>query len=192
MTGFIYRSPRVYEGFMRLLYGREFAWRYQAVADTLDGCESVVDVCCGPAILKRYVDERIAYTGVDCNRAFIRRAKQLGAEMVEGNVREVDIPPADAVVMVSSLYQFIPDQEQLIERMVAACVRRVVISEPVQHTSHANWLLTKVASILLDPGVPYSHHRFDHDTMAACFRKMGFQRIQEVGTRELIGVFEKS
>ena len=191
MTGFVYKSPWVYEAFMRVLYRQEFSLRYEAVARAIDGCESVVDVCCGPGLLERWLDPAIRYRGMDCNPRFVRRAARRGADVIQGDVREAEIPQADAVVMVSSLYQFLGEHEALIERMIDACRRRVVIAEPIQHTSHANWLLTKIAGLLLDPGVPYSHDRFDREAMTTCFRKIGFSRIEPVGTRELMGVFEK-
>ncbi len=191
MRGLFYVSPLMYECFMRLLYGREFAARYEAVARVLEGCDSVVDVCCGPAILTRWLNGRIDYQGLDCNPTFVRSVSRHGFRVIEADVRDVDIPRADAIVLMSSLYHFIPEEDDLINRMIAACRTRVIICEPVKHTSHKNPWLTRFAESFMDPGIPYSHERFDEASMAACFRRLGFQHTEPVGTRELMGVFEK-
>ena len=191
MKGLVYWSPGIYEGFMRMLYGDEFSLRYIEVAAALEGCNSVLDVCCGPARLPDFLEARIEYRGLDCNRTFVRDAARRGIEITEGNVGRVDLPRADALVMISALYQFIPDHEQLLTRMIAAAQKRVIVCEPVHHASRSHWLLSKAANILLDPGVPYSTERFDAPTLIESFARLGFAETMDVGTHEIMGVYEK-
>lgn len=192
MRGPIYWSPAIYETFMRMLYGREFSLRYIQVAEALRGCQSVLDVCCGPARLHDYLGDGIRYRGLDCNRTFARCAGRLNIEIVEGNVWHTELPRADALVMISALYQFIPRHEDLLRRMIDACAKRVIICEPFTHASRSHWLMTKIADLLLHPGVPYSTERFDTHSLTQCFQRLGFGRIVEVGTHELMSVYERS
>ncbi len=191
MRGLFYLSPLAYEGLMRLLYGREFACRYQAVARAVEGCASVVDVCCGPALFARWLEKGVDYCGLDCNPSFARAAERRGVRVLLGDVRAMEIPPADAVVIISGLYQFIPAQDELIGRMIDACRKRTVVCEPIKHASQSNLLLSRLADVLLDPGVPYSHERFDEASLTACFHRLGFHHTERVGSRELMGVYEK-
>ena len=52
----VYKSPLLYEAVMLALYGRHYFARYRAIADLIPAGSSVLDLCCGPAILySRYL-----------------------------------------------------------------------------------------------------------------------------------------
>ena len=72
-TSLIYRSSSFYEFTMLALYGRHYGSRYRAVADLIPGGSSVLDLCCGPALLyHRYLRHKsVRYTGLDVNAKFI-------------------------------------------------------------------------------------------------------------------------
>ena len=174
---------------MRSLYGEEFNLRYIAVARAIQGCSSVLDVCCGPARLKRHLERGVRYRGLDCNQRFVSDGARRGVEVLHADVRSIEIPKADGVVMISGLYQFIPHHEALLKRMIDACQKCVVVSEPIVHTSRSHWLLSKIANVLLHPGVPYSTERFDEQSLSTCFRDLGFERTERVGHNELMGCY---
>jgi ubiquinone/menaquinone biosynthesis C-methylase UbiE len=74
-TSLIYRSASLYELAMLLLYGRHYTSRYRAIAELVPVGSSVLDLCCGPALLyHRYLRTKdVQYTGLDINANFIAR-----------------------------------------------------------------------------------------------------------------------
>ena len=50
-SGFAYANVPIYRLVMRLLYGREYHRKYQAVADLIPSSSSVVDLCAGDCLL---------------------------------------------------------------------------------------------------------------------------------------------
>ena len=77
----LYRSALLYELLMIMLYGRHYAGRYRAIANLIPAQSSVLDLCCGPAVLyHRYLRQKsIGYTGLDLSGAFVKRLNQRGA-----------------------------------------------------------------------------------------------------------------
>jgi ubiquinone/menaquinone biosynthesis C-methylase UbiE len=80
-TSFIYRSSSLYELAMLALYGRHYGSRYRAIAELVPNGSSVLDLCCGPALLyHRYLRQKLVrYTGLDVNTDFIDRLTRRGA-----------------------------------------------------------------------------------------------------------------
>ncbi len=75
----IYWHPRLYQGAMRLLYGRHYRARYAEIARRVELGASVVDLCCGDCRL--YTQELAgltgSYQGLDFNAGFVRHARKL-------------------------------------------------------------------------------------------------------------------
>src|SRR4051812_21650350 len=175
-TSLVYGSALAYESAMLLLYGRHYFGRYRAVADLIPGGASVLDVCCGPAHLyHRYLKGKsVRYCGLDVNARFIDRLRRRGAE---GHVCDVAagaeaLPPADYVVMQASLYHFLPDAAPVVDRMLNAAARQVIVAEPVRNLSDSRIpLLAWFARRQTDPGSGPQPHRFTEPSLAALFAR---------------------
>ena len=143
---------------MRMLYGRYYASRYQEIAALIPDGATVLDLCCGPAQLYRQYlrSKKVEYRGLDINPRFI---KQLQSENVDGQVWDLRennrLPSADYVLMQASLYHFLPDAQPIMDRMLEAARRQVIIAEPIRNLSsssvalvrHIARNLTKVAGV---------------------------------------------
>jgi SAM-dependent methyltransferase len=168
-TSLIYKNASLYELVMRLLYGRHYSSRYRAVADLIADHSSVLDLCCGPARLyHRYLKAKgVSYTGVDVNRRFIEKLRESGAR---GEVRDLredrPLPKADYVVMQASLYHFLPDAKPVVDRMIEAALKQVIIAEPVRNlASSDSRVLRFFGRAFTNPGSGEQPHRFTEESL---------------------------
>ena len=177
MPSLIYRSPILYELSMTALYGRHYDARYRAVADLIEPESSVLDLCCGPAVIyRRYLRKKgIAYSGFDINPVFVEKVIDRGALARQRDVSDPQpLPQADYVLMQASLYHFLPDPQPLLRRMVEAARRAVIIAEPIRNlaTSRSPFL-SSLGSLLSDAGNGAERLRFTEaaldKTIAECF-----------------------
>ena len=171
----LYKSAFLYEALMVLLYGRHYADRYRAIADLIPAESSVLDLCCGPAVLyRRYLRHKsIRYTGLDLSRTFIQRLNRQGAHGEVWDLQqETDLPPADYVIMQASLYQFLPDPKPVIDRMLRAARSQVILAEPVRNiTSSKIAPLAFLGRHFTDPGDGQSAHRFTEESLDRFFSR---------------------
>lgn len=178
-TSLIYRSSLLYELAMLLLYGRHYFARYRVVAALIPEGASVLDLCCGPAILyHRYLRHKgVSYTGLDVNARFIRQLVRSGGQ---GQVWDLHgdrpLPPADYVVMQASLMHFLPDAAPIVDRMLEAARAQVIIAEPVRNLSTSSVpLLAWLARRHADPGSGSPVQRFTEATLDAFFARYAAQ-----------------
>jgi SAM-dependent methyltransferase len=171
MRAFIYRSASVYEAAMSLLYGRWYDERFQSLAQVIREGSSVLDVCCGPGTLfHRYLKgKRVDYIGLDINEHFVDRVRAGGATGIIWNLKEKrPLPRAEYVLIQSSLYHFLPDASDLIERMIAAAERQVLIAEPIHNMAESRIsLLSFLARKLTNPGTGDQPSRFNEARLDA-------------------------
>lgn len=150
---------------MLILYGRHYLSRMRSVADLIPEGSSVVDLCCGPArIYHRYlVNKSVSYVGLDINPSFIARLQRLGGEGQVWDLRsERRLPTVDYLIMQASLYQFLPDARSVVDRMLEAATKSVIIAEPVRNVAASRLApLAVIASVLSNPGSGPQAHRFD-------------------------------
>jgi hypothetical protein len=169
----IYKNALLYEAVMVALYGRYYKARYQAIAGLIPSGATVLDLCCGPAILyDRYLRNKIVqYTGLDLSQAFIRKLNAIGGRGLVWNLQdETPLPGADYVIMQASLYQFLPDAEAMLERMLRAARKQVIVAEPVRNiASSQNRLAAAIGRRLTKPGDGQSAHRFTIETLDRFF-----------------------
>ena len=172
-TSLIYRSASVYELAMMLLYGRHYSSRYRAIADLIPNGSSVLDLCCGPAHLyHRYLRAKsVRYTGLDINAKFIARLTRRGGSGRVWDLRsEEPLPSADYVIMQASLYHFLPDASQVVERMLRAARKRVIIAEPIRNLATSNSrLLSLLGRLFTNPGVGEHSLRFTEASLTNFF-----------------------
>jgi SAM-dependent methyltransferase len=168
----IYRSSAGYELVMRILYGRYYAERMRAVAAEVPQGASVLELCCGPGTLyQRHLRGRVSsYIGLDVNERFVDslRAQGIDARQVDLGAPALSLPRADVALMQASLYHFLPRPEPILERMLAAAHRRVIISEPIRNlSSSANPLIGRLGRGASDPGTGDGEQRFSEASLDA-------------------------
>ena len=182
---------------MRALYGRHFAARYEALDALIPGGASVVEVCAGDCRLyQRYLRGRIAdYLAIDASPPFVDAARRRGIRAEQLDLREAAIPPADYIVMQASLYQFLPDAEPVVRKLIAAARKQAIVAEPIRNLSDAQIpVLSWMSSLLTKPTAgaeQYSGGRFNRETLSAlCERVGGIEQTFLIpGGREQVYVF---
>jgi Methyltransferase domain len=172
-TSIIYKNTPLYELAMLALYGRHYTSRYRAIADLIPAEASVVDLCCGPALLfSRYLRQKnVRYTGLDVNAGFIEKLTRAGGRGQVWDLRNAKpLPRADYVMMQASLYHFLPDALPIIERMLKAARRQVIIAEPIRNlATSGSPLLAALGRLLTNPGVGEQPHRFTEESLDELF-----------------------
>lgn len=193
MTSFIYRHPKIYQATMRRLYGKDYEDRYARIANLIPTGASVTELCMGDGYLyQHYLSKRdVSYTGMEYNGDFIKHAQKMGANCIKRNVLTAEIPAADVVLMHASLYQFIPDERKLIDRMFNAANRMVILAEPIKNLSNSeNLFVRAVARRAANPGTGNAPDRFTEQTFGQLLNELGTHETYfSAGGREMIGVF---
>jgi SAM-dependent methyltransferase len=193
----VYRNQTLYELLMLLLYRQHYASRYRVIAQLIPAGATVLDVCCGPAVLyTRYLkDKRVSYTGFDINDKFVAAGRAKGIAMIHGDVAAVsEFPKADLVVMQAGLYHFLPDRvSSVVGKMLKAAKQTVIVAEPVRNlsSSQLGWL-ARLAQRETDAGSGPSTRRFDAASLATALAR--FAPIVErsfpiAGGREILYIF---
>ncbi len=191
----IYWHPYVYELAMRLLYRARYRERIQAVAALIPEGARVADVCAGDCSLYRYGlrDKSVTYTAYDRNPVFVRWARRRGMDMERLDLWDQEIPAADCVVMMGSLYQFIPRHTGILDKLIRAARRRVIVNEPVMNLAqspHA-WI-RRAAWLLSDAGRESSRHRFTEGELRSLLESRGFCSLALIaGGRDLVAVRDR-
>lgn len=154
------------------------------------GTDSVLDLCCGPGDLIRYLDST-AYAGIDWHAGFVQQLQQRGYAVQCGDVLRVDWPAAESLVIVDSLYFFMAAGDLFWERVRAHPARRIIISESVEHwqpklpqglRSLGLWL-TRVNGRLVG-------ERYSEEILKRLLTRVGFQRFDRTG-HNVTAVWEK-
>jgi len=145
-VGLIYRSPRLYRLAMSVL-DRERERRDRLVVDAIAPGSSVVDLCCGDAsVAPGLVGKGCRYLGLDVNERFVAAARRRGLDSRVWDAATLDVPDADVICLLASLYQFMPDERRLVEHMLRSARELVVIAEPVRNwATSGSTLLRAVA-----------------------------------------------
>jgi SAM-dependent methyltransferase len=183
---------------MRLLYGRYYKERDVAVAELIPAGSTVLDLCCGPAVLYRRLLRKkgVDYIGLDLSRFFVDALNKRGVRALVRDLRSNDsLPRADYVVMQSSLCYFLPEPYRVIDRMLEAANKAVIVSEPIRNLSTSKSpLISAIAVKLSGPGGSQPQ-RFTEETLdklfgsySACLKRS----FKIPGGREKIYMLEKS
>lgn len=196
-TSLIYRSASMYELAMLLLYGRHYTSRFRAIADLIPAGSTVLDLCCGPAPLyHRYLRTKdVQYTGLDINANFIARLVRRGGRGQVWDLRgEQALPAADYVIMQASLYHFLPDASPVVDRMLRAARRRVIIAEPIRNlTTSDSRFLSLLGRLFTNPGAGEHTLRFTETSLAEFFSGYASRVVESfsiAGGREQVYVLD--
>ncbi|MBT8368404.1 MAG: hypothetical protein KJP23_27235, partial [Deltaproteobacteria bacterium] len=66
------------------------------------------------------------------------------------------------LLMHASLYQFIPHEGRILDKIITASRRKVIIAEPVINRSHQdNFMVSKISALLSNPGTGPARNRFN-------------------------------
>jgi hypothetical protein len=160
----IYRNASVYEVVMRALYGRHHEGG-RSVAEQVPAGATVLELCCGPGSLYlRHLSARVdSYVGLDANPGFVAglQARGVDARLSDLTDGAQLLPRADVAIMQASLYHFLLDADQMVQRMLGAAKRSVIISEPVRNLSSSTLpLIGTIGRRAADPGVGGHGDRF--------------------------------
>jgi glycosyltransferase involved in cell wall biosynthesis len=192
----IYWTPSFYDLAMRLLMRRDYSRIFEDVAALIPPGASVTEVCCGTcALYRRHLrDKACRYVGLDFNTRFILGARRQGIDARFVDSLSADLPPADYVVMCSSLYHFQRCADEVLARLKRAAGRAVIVSEPVRNLStHTNPLLARLARALTNPGVGDYRERFSLQQFRAFAEVNGASEFRyEAGRRNAIALFRAS
>jgi hypothetical protein len=198
-TSLIYRSAAGYELLMRILYGRHYGARMQAVADQVPVGASVLELCPGPgALYVRHLRARAGtYTGVDVNPRFVQRLRRLGARglVLDLASSPEPLPDADVVIMQASLYHFLPGASTIVDRMLAAARERVIIAEPIRNLASSGVpLIARLGRHAADPGTAAgAEQRFSETTLDRLMDRYTRQTVTSLtipGGREKLYVLD--
>ncbi|WP_194835426.1 class I SAM-dependent methyltransferase [Nocardia sp. XZ_19_369] len=196
-TSLIYRNATVYELLIRALYGRHYTARYRAIEALVPDGASVVDLCCGPATLyTRYLrDKSVDYTGLDRNDKFVAQLTEAGGRGMVWNLNsDTPLPEADYLVMQASLYHFLPEPAPVLDRMLTAARKQVIIAEPVRNiASSDNRVLAAIGQRFTNAGDGAQAHRFTEETLDELFRGYESRVVRQsliAGGREKLYVLD--
>ncbi|MBV9364361.1 MAG: methyltransferase domain-containing protein [Solirubrobacterales bacterium] len=199
-TSLVYRSTLGYELLMRVLYGRHYTARMEAVAAEVPDGASVLELCCGPGTLYLHHlrGRTTSYVGIDVNPGFVERLRRQGVDARRLDLAhdEEPLPGADVVVLQASLYHFLPRAERIIDRMFDAARERVIVSEPVRNLASSELaLIARLGRRAADPGVGGHAQRFTEQTLAeemARYRERILRSFPIPGGREMVYVLAAS
>ena len=198
MKSITYWHRLIYTSLMRLTYGRKFKRRYEVLNGLLERDHSLLELCSGDCYLylNFLIQKGIRYTGVDINKSFVNYARRNSVNVEILNVLYDEIPEEDTILMHASLYQFIPNEKRIIDKIIAAAKEKVIIAEPVMNRSHSANKFTRILSAFLsNPGTKRAKKRFSpEDFEKLCCSYPEFSHF--VGnineTNEMIAVFKSN
>jgi hypothetical protein len=192
----VYWHPAVYHLIMKLLYGKFFRARYEAIAKLIPESATIVEVCAGDGYLyQNYLSKKnIHYTGLELNPAFVNAARKRRFPFHLSNLITDEVPSADYVIIQASLYQFIPDEHRIIRKLLHAANKTLIIAEPIRNLSDSSNSFVKfLAKYSANPGDTHATKRFNRSTLLECFSHYPeFKKSFEIeGGREMVGIFQK-
>lgn len=196
MISFIYWHPKIYNLFLRILHGKHFKERYQKVAECIPVGSTVADICCGDCHLyKEFLCKKgIYYVGLDANPLFVKWGKRDRIPIHLFDVLKEEIPPAEYVIMMGSLYHFMPWHKEVVDKMLKAATKKVIITEGVRtFTGSSNRLISFLAKRLANPGTKRPIHRFNEKMFIKFLEKYG-SRIEGcykiAGGRQMLAILK--
>lgn len=193
-TGFIYWHPMIYHNIMHILYGDGFYSRYEAILDMLPEGANVIDVCCGDCYIAKFLARKnINYIGMDLNPRFIEHALRRGIKARLFNIKDSIVPRSEYIIMQGSLYQFMPSHRLIIDKLISAADKAVIISEPITNVASCkNSMTTYLAMLATRVNGNNFFSRFTKDELLDLFKEYNVSLIREIkGGKDLIGLFKK-
>ncbi|MEW5849762.1 MAG: class I SAM-dependent methyltransferase [Myxococcota bacterium] len=191
MRGPVYWHPALYKLAMRRLYGKSgFEERYRVVAAHVPPGSDVIDLCAGDGRLRRYLPPGTPYLAVDTNEVFLRKLWRQGVATLHADLRR-QLPCGGTVVMMASLYHFMPEHVEMVRRALQAATRRLILTEPVENvTASRVGPLARLSAWISDPGDGSSRGRLNGDDLSALLAAVPGGRVVHKA-REWVLVWDK-
>ncbi len=188
--GFLYWNPFFYRAILKAIRSKDPNAMYRTVAQEIGGL-STLDLCCGYGELRRWTANG-DYIGIDKNPAFLRHLRKKCIAAIEGDLSDVVWPPAECLVIVDSLYHFLPDIDSVMSKIMAYPFRKLIVSEPIENLSHSSWTwLSRFAVWATRVDGQRHPHRFDEQTLRSFFARYRFGRVTK-SCRNLVGVLDRA
>ncbi len=184
MKSIIYWHPWLYRLAMRAIYGREYKERYRIIAREAGNME-VLDLCCGDCKLSEYV---VGYKGIDLNDNFVRSARMRGINAIKMDIMKEGISKAECIVMQDSLYQFIPNHEKIIKKILKSSKKAIISEAGISLGQSRNPIISIIAKKLTNTS---KHHpqRFTKKQLYSIYKKFNAKKIIDTG-KDLTAIFE--
>jgi len=163
---------------IKFLYRQAYRDRFSSIGKIIPKNErvKVLDVCCGDSALFRYElrsYSNVDYLGLEMNEAFLKYAKKKSIPIKFCNILIDEIPQSDVIVLQGSLYQFHPECEELIKKLLKSTNKILIISEPIKNlSSSSSRLVSFLAKYSANPGDGHKSFRFDRETFQNFFSNM--------------------
>lgn len=191
----IYWTRRGYDLAVRIAGGRRLEGTYADVARWIPPGASVLDVCCGTARLYRDTlrGRGNGYLGLDANGHFVMSLRKMGIPARRMDLLTDPLPPADAVVLCSSLYHFRERQDEVLAKLLAAARGVLILSEPVRNLS-TSWPrpLGRLVNALTNPGTGSYEYRYDLPAFRELAERHGaLEILYDLSRKNAIAVFRK-
>lgn len=148
MTSFIYKNPRLYDTFIRLLYLDGLK-----ILNTIIGPErSVFEPACGYGRMNNYLDTSCTYAGIDLNERFVAYGQRKARNIRYGNALDHRLYQNSDVVLLADILHHLslPDIRQLMRIARRFAREKIVIIEPVfVHIGSKNNFFSRLISKLM-------------------------------------------
>lgn len=180
----IYWHPWIYKSVMKLIYGKEYYKRYLVIAKEA-GNMGVLDICCGDCELSNYVKK---YRGMDFNDEFVKCARKKGLNVTKVDITKEDIPKSECTVMQDSLYQFIPDHEKVIKKLLKQSKKVIIAECGITLGQSKNQVISAIAKKLTTTSKQHKE-RFTKRELYGLYKKFNAKKIIDTG-KDLTAVFE--
>lgn len=178
MTSAVYWHPIIYQLFLRITFGRHFKERYQQVANLIPTGSQVVDIGCGDCTIYRFLRKKgIQYLGLDINPFFVRWVEKKRIPVCLFDVCKDEIPQAEYIIMLGGLYQFIPYHKDIVDKMLKAATKKIILIERIQgaFSSSTNPLISFIARRLANPGTGHKMYRFNKESLIRFLESYGIK-----------------
>jgi hypothetical protein len=192
----IYWHPFLYHTAMKMSYGERFLERYEALDRHIPSSCNLFEACMGDMFFYRHYlrKKNVNYSCGDINPVFVNMAKRRKIDARLLNLQTDALPKTDYILMQASLSYFIPQEGEIIRKLLAACNKQVILSESIDNLSNSDSSLKSWAGTFLSKAkAGQSKIKFTSETLRESFR--AFEPHIKVweensGNREVIIVLE--
>jgi len=191
MKSIIYWHPVFYYALMQIIYKGKLKEHYTLLAKEIDNLK-VLDLCCADGRLADFLINKKNYLGIDINHIFVKSAKKKGIEVKKGDILDIEWPETDCIILMGSLYQFYPNHDSLVKKMLNHASKKVILSEVHTHLADSkNRFISFLARNLTGINNKANENRFNRADLLSIFKKHNASRIIDTG-KDIIGIFEKT
>ncbi len=193
----IYWHPKLYAFTMRLWYGSFYESRYTHLQKLIPDNAEVLELCMGDLHLyENYLkNKNLHYSCADVNPVFVKaaKAKKVNAQLLD--ILTDEIPKVDYILIQGAIYHAIPNEVELIKKLLNSANKQLIISESVKNVSNSsNRIMSSFGAFLSKARSGQSKIKFSRGTLKeafSAFDKNIVQWIEPSDNLEVIIVLEK-